>query len=91
MFPQHTLHILIAEDDKDDILFINLGFKKYAAFSKIDIVRDGEELLNFLSKLSPDQFPDVILTDLNMPRKSGYEAIVELNAHPLFSKIPLLV
>lgn len=66
------LHILIAEDDTDDAEIIQDSFNKHPNFERVDLVQNGKELLDYLSD---GVRPDVILTDINMPILSGFEAI----------------
>ncbi len=85
-----NLHILIAEDDNDDAELINLSFGKCGFYKKIDIVGNGVELMQFLNNHRHEP-PHLILTDLNMPKKNGYESLLEISADKDFSKIPVFV
>ncbi|MES2681571.1 MAG: response regulator [Bacteroidota bacterium] len=84
------LHILIAEDDNDDADLINFSFGKCSYFDRIDIVQNGVELMDFLNE-NRLNLPHIILTDLNMPKKNGYESLLEIAADKDFSKIPVFV
>lgn len=79
------LHILIAEDDFDDAEVILESFEKHPLFSKIEIVKNGKELLNYLENSAV--LPDLILTDLNMPIINGLELLKHICQHPEFKKI----
>lgn len=72
-----NLHILIAEDDSDDCEVITESFEKHPLFSKVEIVKNGKELLDYL-KNENNPKPDLILTDLNMPVINGLELLKEL-------------
>jgi len=85
-----NLHVLIAEDDVDDADIITLSFEKCNFFNKVNLVKNGEQLLTFLND-NRNALPDVILTDLNMPKKDGYEAMVDIANDPDFKKIPVFV
>jgi len=80
------LHIVIAEDDLDDGEFITDSFAKHSSFTKIDWVKNGKELLNFLTTNSCK--PDIILTDLNMPIINGIEALEIIFQDPNLCDIP---
>ena len=86
----NKLHILIAEDDEDDAETIKQAFEKHSHFYKVDVVKDGKELLNFLNE-NHSQLPHVILTDLNMPLKNGYEALMDISKDKMINSIPVFV
>lgn len=89
--------ILMAEDDADDRLLVKEAFQESHVANDLYFVEDGVELLNFLrgesrytdTALSP--FPDLILLDLNMPRKDGREALEEIKSDPRLKRIPVVV
>lgn len=81
-----NLHILIAEDDYDDSEVISESFLKHPLFSKVELVKNGKELLDYLNK-EENIKPDLILTDLNMPIVNGLEVLKEICHHPEFKKI----
>lgn len=84
--------ILIAEDDADDRTLIRDAFTLNGRKDGIQFVNDGQELLNFLSdKEHEDELPDLILMDLNMPRKDGREALKEIKNNPVLAQIPVIV
>ncbi len=84
------MKIIVAEDDPQDAENIKKSLEKEAAFVKIDMVEDGEELISFL-KDNRSSLPTVILTDLNMPRKDGYEVLQDVALDPDFSTVPVIV
>jgi CheY-like chemotaxis protein len=85
-----NLHILIAEDDVDDADIITLSFEKCEAFDRVNLVKNGEQLIAFLGD-NRKALPDIILTDLNMPKKDGYEAMLDIANDPDFKRIPVFV
>ncbi|HEY0045483.1 MAG TPA: response regulator [Flavobacterium sp.] len=85
-----NLHILIAEDDPDDGEIMLETFSKHDAFSRIDLVKNGFELLEYLRDENVNT-PDVILTDINMPILSGIEALEKINADTALKAIPAFV
>lgn len=88
--------LLVAEDNPDDRLLIQHAWEKQASV-KLYLVKDGEELTSFLrghkeifpSEITP--FPDLILLDLRMPRKDGFEALKELKTNSDWHDIPVVV
>jgi CheY-like chemotaxis protein len=94
---KRPINILVAEDDNDDKLLIIKAFQKILPKENIICVPDGEALLQYLNRDSPfDQIenylvPDIILLDLNMPRKDGKTALAEIKSHEEFKKIPVII
>ncbi len=87
---KYNLHIVIAEDDMDDADVITETFTNNPNFSKVSLVANGEELLNFL-KNDSNPNPDVILTDINMPLVDGIEALQEILNTKELKDIPCFV
>lgn len=88
--------ILLAEDDPDDQYLINEALEENQLNTRLYIVSDGEELMDYLyrrGKYEDSQkwpMPKLILLDLNMPRKDGREALREIKADPELRQIPIV-
>ncbi|HEX8270428.1 MAG TPA: response regulator [Flavobacterium sp.] len=89
MMNPNNLHIVIAEDDPDDGELIFESFSKHQSFERIDVVENGQELLDYLN--GSEQKPDLILTDINMPVLSGIEALEVICSDESLAKIPTFV
>lgn len=95
---RHVNNILLADDDADDRLLIEEALNE-AKFSSqnINFVEDGEELMDYLKRYGKYtdfinwRLPDLILLDLNMPKKDGREALKEIKSNNLLRKIPVVV
>ncbi len=89
--------ILMADDDEDDRLLAKDAFQESQIANDLHFVEDGVELLEYLRRegkyADSDLFPkpDLILLDLNMPRKDGREALQEIKADPLLRHIPIVI
>lgn len=89
--------ILIAEDDENDAHLLKYTLKKIGITNPIRIVPDGEEAISYLSgagkyanrEIYP--FPAVIITDIKMPRKNGFDVLHWLREHPDCSIIPAVI
>lgn len=95
-FEKH-IHILVAEDDEDDKLLILKAFERTLPKEKVTCVDDGEALLKYLKHTAPYDDaakypkPDIILLDLNMPRKDGIAALAEIKSCDNLKSIPVII
>jgi CheY-like chemotaxis protein len=71
------IRILLADDDEDDRLFFKEAFDEIKINTKVSLVNDGVELMNYLSENS-NQLPHILFLDLNMPRKTGIDCLLEI-------------
>lgn len=83
-------HILLADDDKADHILFEKAFKDLNVPPNITIVNHGEELIKYLTKHS-EQLPDIIFLDLNMPRKNGFESLVEIREIEKLKDLPIVI
>ncbi|MDX9851556.1 MAG: response regulator [Anaerolineaceae bacterium] len=94
---QNKKIILMVEDDPDDIYLIGEAIDECQLNAQIYVVEDGEQLLDYLHHkgeyADPEGSPrpDLILLDLNMPRKDGREALAEMKKDPDLRGIPVVV
>lgn len=84
------LHIMIADDDEDDRLFFTEAFEEVKIKHHITSFPDGAELLSYLND-TQNPLPDIIFLDLNMPRKSGHECLVEIKASQRLKNISIAI
>jgi CheY-like chemotaxis protein len=84
------LTILLAEDDQDDRDFFKMALKEIPIPTRLTTVNDGEQLLKYLHENS-DYLPDVLFLDLNMPRKSGFECLVEIKENEKLKGLRVVV
>ena len=88
--------ILIAEDDADDQFLLQTAFSENGYTDRIEFVENSVELLRFLNDIETQSttetaYPGFIMLDLNMPKKNGREALLEIKQHPVFKTIPVIV
>lgn len=89
--------LLLVEDDSNDVILIRRAFKKAQFAIRIQMVHDGEQAINYLC--GDDQYadriayplPNLILLDLKLPRKSGFEVLQWVRQQPLLRRIPVIV
>ena len=88
------LNILLVEDDQADAVLVFEAFKNFKTPVELIRVKDGEEALAYLkkeNKYAGVRAPDLILLDLNMPKKGGLEVLEEMKSDPQLKDIPVLV
>ena len=88
------IEILLAEDNPGDARLTVEGFKDAKVKNHITVVEDGTQALAYLRQEGPYAnvaLPDLILLDLNMPRKDGREVLAEIKADENLMRIPVLV
>ncbi|HET9870399.1 MAG TPA: response regulator [bacterium] len=81
------IHVLLVEDNPGDVTLIKEVFKTSKHLITVSRAQDGVEALDFLK----DETPDLILLDLNMPKKSGFEVLAEIKADPRLAEVPVVV
>lgn len=91
---ERTVEILLVEDNEADIRLTKEGIKEAKIRNHLHIARDGEEALNFLYKRGDYQdavTPDLILLDLNLPKKDGREVLEDIKSDESLSLIPVVI
>jgi chemotaxis family two-component system response regulator Rcp1 len=86
--------ILLIEDNRGDIRLIQEALKNTAAQCQVAVVRDGIEAMEYLRRhgdYADAARPDLILLDLNLPRKDGREVLAEIKADASLKHIPVVV
>ncbi|WP_375447018.1 response regulator [uncultured Fibrella sp.] len=88
--------ILIADDDADDRLFMIEALRHNGFRHEVKFVEDGEDLMDYLTHqngFTADNapFPSLILLDLNMPRKNGFQALAEIRGNTVLRRLPVVV
>ncbi len=88
------IEILLVEDSPADILITREAFEEAKLLNTIHVAEDGVEALAFLRRQGPHASaprPDLILLDLNLPRKNGREVLAEIKADDGLKTIPVII
>jgi CheY-like chemotaxis protein len=93
----HDFTILMAEDDPDDRFLMEQALGEVVTSPDLRFVEDGEELMHYLRRsgryidpsFSPR--PALVFLDLNMPKKDGRQALIEIKADPDLQTIPVVI
>jgi CheY-like chemotaxis protein len=93
----HAPEILLVEDDPQDVELTLRAFRSENVQSRIEVVRDGEEALDYLfsrglyKNRPADQLPNLILLDLKLPKVGGFQVLQEIKSNPECASIPVIV
>ena len=88
------IDILLVEDDPGDVLITSEALEHSKVTNTLAIVEDGEQAMAYLrkeGKYADVTRPDLILLDLNLPRRDGREVLAEVKADPELRRIPVVV
>lgn len=88
--------IVIAEDDEDDYFLVARAFREAGLDNPLHRAEDGEALMDFLLRRkgyadAPRLPPILVFLDLRMPKKNGWEALLEIKSDPRLRRIPVVV
>jgi two-component system, chemotaxis family, response regulator Rcp1 len=96
-YPQQSdqpLSVLLVEDDPGDVMIAREALAAGRLSTDLHVVTDGVEALSYLRQgegYADATRPDLILLDLNLPRKSGHEVLAEVKQDPELRRIPVVV
>src|ERR1044071_2879510 len=88
------LHVLLVEDSSNDADLFSLALRKGCVQMELSIVTDGEEATSYLRRENhyhSASVPDLILLDLNLPRKHGKEVLREVKQDAQLKTIPIVI
>jgi CheY-like chemotaxis protein len=88
------IHILLIEDNEGDILLMNEALLKRPSVKKVSVVKNGQDGIDFVNKeknFQEVETPDLIILDINLPLKNGYEVLKVLKGSEKTRMIPIIV
>jgi two-component system, chemotaxis family, response regulator Rcp1 len=94
MVLDNSVKVLLVEDDVGDVKLTTEALKTSKIKVGLDVVNDGEQALDYLRKkgnFKSASTPDLVLLDLNLPKKDGREVLKEIKADELLKKIPVVI
>ena len=89
-----AVEVLLVEDDPGDIELTKEAIEKARLSINLNVVRDGEEAMTYLRRkgeFDKAVRPDLVLLDLNMPRKDGREVLREIRSDPDLTSLPVVI
>lgn len=88
------IEVLLVEDDPGDVLMTQEAFEEHKLRNRLTVVPDGDEALAYLrrqGRYADAVTPDLILLDLNLPRRDGREVLAEIKNDEQLGRIPVVV
>ncbi|MGM0588974.1 MAG: response regulator [Bacteroidota bacterium] len=94
MQKNRPVEILLIEDNEADVRLTREGIKEAKINNNLSVVRDGEEAMDYLHKRNGFEDvprPDLVLLDLNLPKKDGREVLEEIKSSEDLRRLPVVV
>ncbi len=89
-----TVEVLVVDDSDDDVVLLKEAFNKCPMVKFVQTAEDGEAALRYLRRQGPfknAKRPGLVLLDINMPKKNGFEVLAEMRADPKLSNVPVVI
>lgn len=86
--------ILLVEDNEGDIFLTREAMEESKIINTVSVLKNGSEVMDFLQKkhrFSEAPTPDLILLDMNLPKKNGLEVLMEIKGSEEFQMIPVIM
>jgi CheY-like chemotaxis protein len=92
--PGQPIEVLLVEDDPGDVLMTHEAFRDYKIANNLNVVTNGEDAISYLRRqgaFADAVTPDLVLLDLNLPRRDGREVLREVKGDEELRRIPIVV
>ncbi len=88
-----NLHVLLVEDNEGDVLLTTEALRSGRIVKKISVVRDGKSAIDYLTDCAnlSIELPDLILLDINLPKKSGHQVLQFIKNAENLKHIPVIM
>jgi CheY-like chemotaxis protein len=89
----NNLHVLLVEDNEGDVLLTTEALRSGRLVKKISVVRDGKSAIDYLSDSAnlSIELPDLILLDINLPKKTGHQVLQFIKNSENLKQIPVIM
>lgn len=86
------IHILLVEDNEGDILLTTEALEDSKVINHVTIIKDGKQAIDFFELMGDIKgTPDLVLLDVNLPKKDGHEVLHYIKTHESFKHIPVIM
>jgi CheY-like chemotaxis protein len=92
--PPQPIEILLVEDDPGDVLMTQEAFNDYKIANRLTVVSNGEDAIAYMRKqgrFAGVATPDLVLLDLNLPRRDGREVLLDIKGDPELRRVPVVI
>lgn len=89
-----AIHILLAEDNEGDIVLTREALEETKLVIRLSVVKDGKEAIDFVKregKYNNAELPDLVLLDVNLPKKNGHEVLQYIKGDATLKRIPVVM
>lgn len=94
MAPFRPINILLVEDNPGDVELTQDALRRSKVATRVAVVTDGEDAMDYLRRSlgnEEEATPDLVLLDLNLPKKDGMEVLKEMKEDPNLKHIPVVI
>lgn len=87
----HTARILVIEDNPTDVILLQEALREHHVQYELRVLEDGEAAIDLLTGLDPKSAPELVILDLNLPKRDGIEVLARYRNTPELTGIPVVV
>ncbi|GAB2976477.1 response regulator [Mucilaginibacter puniceus] len=87
-----SIHILLVEDNEGDILLTTEALQESRIVNKVTVLKDGKMAIDFFRNMtSKEAIPDLVLLDINLPKKNGLEVLQYIKSSDEYKQTPVIM
>jgi len=87
-----SIHILLVEDNEGDILLTMEALEDSKIINKVTVLKDGKAAIDFFESVEDkNALPDLVLLDINLPKRSGHEVLQYIKKSERYNQIPVIM
>lgn len=87
-----SINILLVEDNEGDIVLTTEALEESKIINKVAVIRDGRAAIDFFEAINTkDEYPDLVLLDINLPKISGHEVLLFIKQSEKYRSIPVIM
>jgi CheY-like chemotaxis protein len=93
-WPSEPIEVLLVEDDPGDVLMTQEAFADYKIANRLTVVTNGEDAIAYMRKqgrFADAPTPDLVLLDLNLPRRNGREVLRDIKSDAMLRRVPVVI